>query len=168
MINLIIKNSEESVISLDILKSHLRIANSCEDNYLKNIINTATEILENNIELSLLYKTYKCIINNYNIKCTITLPIKNIKTIENIKDSKNNYIDFNVNNKNELQLSNNNNFPITIEYIAGFTNSIEEIPKDMKLAILQIAKNIYDNNEENILNSNYIQEVINKYKQLNL
>ena len=169
MINLIIKNSDKLIINLDLLKSHLRIANNYEDDYLKTIINTATCTLENILELSILYKTYKYIVNNHNVHYSIVLPIKNVNIIQSITDSDNNNVQFETNNKYEINLRNiNNKFPINIQYIAGFTDNTEEIPNDIKLSILQISKNIYDNSEENILDSKYIQSVINKYKQINL
>lgn len=169
MMNLIIKESNKQVIDLDILKAHLRIAHDHEDIYLTNIINTATGILENNLEFSLLYKTYKYVISNYNVNYPITLPMKNIKSIESVNDDKNNNISFNTNNKHEITINNNSNYStINIKYIAGFTSNIEEIPKDLKLSVLQISKSIYDNSEDYILDSKYIQNVIHKYKSLNL
>ena len=169
MINLIVKDANKQIISLDILKSHLRIANDHEDEYLNNIIKISTGILESNLELSLLYKTYNYVISNYNVNYPITLPIRNVKSIENVNDSKHNDIPFSTSNKYEITLNNTyNNFPINIKYIAGFTNNIEEIPSDLKLSILQISKNIYDNSEDYTIESKYIQNVIHKYKQLNL
>ena len=166
MINLIVKNSENQIINLDILKSHLRIADNNEDEYLRTIIDSATDILENNLELSMLYKTYKCVIHDYSINYPITLPIRNIRTVYKVFDSENNELIFD-NNKCKITINNNiNNLPINIQYIAGFTNNIEEIPKDLKLSVLQISKNIYDNNEDYIIDSKYIQTVINKYKQV--
>lgn len=169
MINLILKDTNKQVIDLDILKSHLRIANNYEDDYLKDIIKTATGILESNLELSLLYKTYNYVIAKYNIDYPITLPIRNVKSIESISDSKGNDIQFDTLNKYEITINNiNNNFPINIKYIAGFTNNIEEIPSDLKLSVLQISKSIYDNSEYCIMESKYMQNVIHKYKQLSL
>ncbi len=169
MINLIIKNAEKQVITLDILKSHLRIAHNYEDEYLNNIIDTATGVLESNLELSILYKTYKYVISNYNINYPITLPIKNVKNIEIVVDSVNNQLSFETNAKCEVKLNSTiGKLPINIEYIAGFTNNTEEIPKDLKLSVLQISKNIYDNSEDYVLDSKYIQNIIQKYKQLHL
>ena len=169
MMNLIIKDSNKQVIDLDILKSHLRIAHNHEDIYLTNIINTATGILENNLELSLLYKTYKYVISNYNMHYPVTLPIKNVQSIESVNDDENNNISFNTNNKYEININDLGIYStINVKYIAGFTNNIEEIPRDLKLSVLQISKNIYDNSEDYILDSKYIQNVIYKYRHLNL
>ncbi|MBQ9440837.1 MAG: phage head-tail connector protein [Alphaproteobacteria bacterium] len=168
MINLIIKNNEKQVITLDILKSHLRIAHNYEDEYLNNIIDTATGVLESNLELSILYKTYKYVISNYNINYPITLPMRNVNSIRSVVDSTNNSLSFN-NNNCEIKLDGTiGKLPISIEYIAGFTNNTEEIPKDLKLSVLQISKNIYDNSEDYVLDSKYIQNIIQKYKQLHL
>ena len=169
MINLIIKDSNEQVISLDILKNHLRIAHNHEDKYLNSIIGSATNVLESELHLSLLHKTYNCVIDNYSIHYPIELPITNVINIEYVKDEQNNELSFSTNNKYEIILNNiSNKSPINIKYTAGFTNNVEEIPKDLKLSILQISKNIYDNSENDIFDSKYIQTVINKYKQLHI
>lgn len=169
MINLIIKDSSKQIISLDILKNHLRIAHNHEDEYLNNIIENATDILENNLHLSILYKTYNCIFENYNIHYPIVLPITNITNIECVKDAQNNELSFITNNNYEITLNNiSNKIPISIKYTAGFTNNVKEVPKDLKLSVLQISKNIYDNSEDYILDSKYIQNIIYKYKQIHI
>ncbi|MBR1944397.1 MAG: phage head-tail connector protein [Alphaproteobacteria bacterium] len=169
MINFIIKNCDEQVINVNMLKNHFRIAHDHEDEYLNEIIKTATNILEDNLNLSILHKTYNCIVDNYNANYFITLPITNITSINSVTDSKNNAISFSTNNKYEITLNSTGaHFPISIKYNAGFTNNIEEIPNDLKLSTLQISKNIYDNSEEYLLDSNFIQCVINKYKKLHI
>lgn len=55
----IIERASCSIIDIKIFKDHLRIDHSHEDEYLKILIETATELLEKNIGISILKKRYK-------------------------------------------------------------------------------------------------------------
>ncbi len=132
----IIKNSSTDILDLNILKSHLRIEHEHEDQYLKIIGQLATDVLEKAMGVSILKKKYK-----YIGPMVTKLPIQPVIKICSQKDNE------------------------TIFY-AGITDSPNGIPSDIKYAILQIAKNIYECNDENILESKYIKHIINNYKQI--
>lgn len=174
MNNIIIKESEQQALDLDILKSHLRIDYDHEDNYLKEIISMATDILEKNIEKPILVKTFKYV--QYNSEFTSTkkifLPLNNVKEIlsvrslgqqcESLKYAIENY------NGRTVIITNGSRYPIEIIYRAGITEKFNEIPKDLQFAILQISKNIYECSEEDVLESKYIKHIINSNRSLNI
>jgi hypothetical protein len=134
----IIKKATKSVLDIKILKSHLRIEHEHEDEYLKVLIEAATDVLEKAIGISILKKKYK-----YKGPDVEIFPIQPVIKIHSTKNNE-----------------------ITFE--AGITDDEAEIPIDLKYAILQIAKNMYECNDEDILKSHYIKHVINNYKQISI
>ena len=172
MNNLISRPAKQSIIDLSILKSHLRIEHNHEDKYLQNIIDMATEILENKLSESLLEKVYKftCLPDQLNENHMIELPLNHITKIIKITDSDGKSVPFEfkqIKNKNVVHVAYTNK-QIEIQYKAGITNNVDEIPKDIQFAILQIAKNIYECGDDDILETKYIQDVIQAHKNLQL
>ncbi len=133
-----LKKPTITILDISILKSHLRIEYEYEDNYLKILINAATDILEKAIGISIIKKKYKYIGDPIDI-----LPIQPVVKICSRKN-------------NEIVFS------------AGIIDEMENIPTDLQYAILQISKNMYECNDENILNSSYIQHIIRSYKQVSI
>ena len=174
--NIIVKQSEKQALDLNILKQHLRIEHEHEDNYLKEVISMATDILEKNIEKPILVKTYRYIFHNDEYVSTkrIQLPVNHVISIISVQkiinsDLKENtkFAIENIRDKTYI-ITNGTTFPIEITYTAGMTNTVEEIPKDLQFAVLQIAKNIYECSEEDILESKYIKHIINSNRTLHI
>lgn len=172
MNNIVIEPARGLVVELPLLKSHLRIAHEHEDDYLKNIIEMATDILEHKISESILEKTFRYIYYpKVDMREMIDLPYRHIIKI------------LSVNNYNEaipiryrsscdngvwrIQ-ADQRDFPIEILYKAGLICTPERVPCDLKFAVLQIAKNIYECSEEDVLESKYIKDIIRSYRSLNL
>ncbi|MDR1488364.1 MAG: head-tail connector protein [Holosporales bacterium] len=133
----VIQKSKDLVLDIKVLKSHLRIEHSHEDEYLKVLIEAATEILEKKMGMSILNKKYK-----YTGDPSDPIPIYPITKVFAKKDG---------------------------EFCAGIAESSSEVPSDIMYAVLQVAKNMYEcNNDENILESQYIRHVIGIYKPLNI
>lgn len=172
--NLIIKQSDTQVLDLKILKEHLRIDHNHEDTYLKEIIFMATDILEKNIEKPILKKTYRYTFYGDDFVSTRCIPIPvthvikvlDVQKIINNKDREK--ISYSVKNERgkTFVITNGIKFPIEITYTAGITDKQEEIPKDLQFAVLQIAKNIYECSEEDVLESKYIKHIINSNRTL--
>ena len=172
--NLIIKQSDTQVLDLKILKEHLRIDHNHEDTYLKEIIFMATDILEKNIEKPILKKTYRYTFYGDDFVSTRCIPIPvthvikvlDVQKIINNKDREK--ISYSVKNERgkTFVITNGIKFPIEITYTAGITDKQEEIPKDLQFAVLQIAKNIYECSEEDVLESKYIKHIINSNRAL--
>ena len=171
MNNLIIKSPQQTIISMSLLKYHLRIAHDLEDTYLSNIINIATEILENELNESFLIKTFKYTHFNDVKSNNIKIPINNIQSIISVKMAPKNidlpYTTILYTNTIMTNITYIDS-PIEIIYSAGLTNYVDQIPKNFKLAVLQIAKSIYENSEENILESKFIKNLIQSHKSLHL
>lgn len=133
-----IKKANKLPLDIKVLKSHLRIEHEYEDEYLRILIEAATDVLEKAIGMSILKKKYR-----YKGPSVETLPIQPIIKV--------------CSNKNE-----------EIIYEAGITDDESEVPIDLKYAILQIAKSMYECNDEDVLKSHYIKHVINNYKQISI
>jgi uncharacterized phiE125 gp8 family phage protein len=172
--NITIKKHKDQALSLETLKAHLRIDHDHEDSYLKSIIDIATEILENNIEQPILEKTYRY--THYGAESSsskkIKLPTSLVRKIISVKQiTQNNgsealhYTTQSRGDKTTL-ITNGSKYPIEIEYTAGLTDNVAEIPDDLKLAILHISKNIYECSEADILESKYVKHIINAHRPL--
>lgn len=174
--NLIIKQSDKQVLDLKVLKEHLRIDHNHEDTYLKEIILMATDILEKNIDKPILKKTYCYTFYGNDLIPTRCIPIPvshvinvlSVQRIINDKDKEN--VSYSVKNERgkTLVITNGTKFPIEITYTAGMTDKEKEIPKDLQFAVLQIAKNIYECSEEDVLESKYIKHIINSNRTLHI
>lgn len=174
--NINMKQSVKQILDINLLKSHLRIAHDHEDEYLKEIICSATEILENAIESPILTKSYKYTFFNDEFKSSrrITLPFVNVCSIDAVRKvvnlNKKEKVPFYIRNENgrTIVITSQTKYPIEIKYTAGLTDKERDVPGDLKLAILQIAKNIYECKDQNILDSAYLQNIIASYRPLSI
>ncbi|GHT89170.1 hypothetical protein FACS1894113_3500 [Alphaproteobacteria bacterium] len=138
--NTIIEKSEFRALDLAVLKCHLRLESNLEDEYLSRIIDMATETFENETGKSILKKKYRYVCNDYSSK--ICLPMQPVLKVCSVTNNRN--------TKAEPS--------VEVEYIAGICDDPEKVPKDIQLAILQMAKSIYDGNDI----------AINSYKTLSI
>ncbi|MDR0695710.1 MAG: head-tail connector protein [Holosporales bacterium] len=174
--NIIIKKHKDQALSLETLKAHLRIDHNHEDTYLTTIVDIATELLENSIEKPILEKTYRYTHYSDELSSSkkILLPVSHVKKIISVKRVLANgsrevflYTTQNYGDKT-LLVTNGSKYPIEIEYTAGLTDRIAEIPDDLKLAILHISKNIYECSEADIMESKYIRHIVNAHRPLSV
>lgn len=133
-----VKKSTIPVLDIKVLKSHLRIEHEYDDDYLKILIEAATDVLEKAIGISIFKAKYRYI--------GAPIEILPVQPVVKVCLRKNNEIVF----------------------YAGITDEAEGVPIDLKYAILQIAKNMYECNDENILNSHYVQHIVKSYKQISV
>ena len=172
--NIIIENSVTKTIDLSFLKAHLRIEHEHEDEYLNTIIDSASEIVENNTEQSILKKKYRLTTNKsaFSTNRKIEIPIAPVLEVCSVKKitgrSTKEEVLFSIENVRDKMyvIPNKSWTQIEVEYYAGMTEKPEEIPKDIKYAILQIAKNMYECSDENILESQYVKHLIKVYKNI--
>ncbi|MDR1476489.1 MAG: head-tail connector protein [Holosporales bacterium] len=170
--NFIVEAAKFPVIGLAELKWHLRIEHDHEDEYLIKNIEMATSMLENHIECSIIKKKYKFVIHceKEGSPGRIALPMREVDDILSVKQklSSDNLksISFSIDTDRDrtFVLINDTKFPIEIEYTAGAIEQAHEIPGDLRYAVLQIAKNIYSCRDEDILESIYVKNIINKYR----
>ena len=167
--NIIIEKSTKQALELQLLKNHLRIEHHHEDEYLASIIDMSTELLEKNINQSILKKKYQYTLSPHQSETKIEMPFDNICEIVSVQ-SDNKPIQYSAtqNNHKTYLIINTTNHPIKIEYYAGIFEENQSIPPDLKYAIIQISKNIYDSCDENILGSQYIKNTINSYRKLSI
>ena len=155
MDNIIVKNSGQ-ILSTSLLKAHLRTAHEHEDEYLEEVAAMAMDALERMIGKALLIKTFCC----FGCAARIVLPFANVQKILSVCDQNTcEPIPFRFAD-NVLQLENATT-PVAITYTAGITDDAAQIPGDLKLAALQIAKNIYDC--EDFFASKTLQPLIKPY-----
>jgi uncharacterized phiE125 gp8 family phage protein len=174
--NFTIEPSKSQIIELAELKEHLRIEHDYEDEYLNKNIEMATSVLENYIERPILKKKYKCLIycDDKERPCRIELPVRDVDLILSVKQKlpsgRRNRIKFSIDTDRDRTfiLVNETKYPIEIKYIAGLIERPHEVPGDLRYAALQIAKNIYSCNNEDILASDCIKIVVDKYKRVTI
>jgi hypothetical protein len=134
----VVTKPAENVLDIQFLKSHLRIEHDHEDEYLKILIDTATEILERKICVSIIKKKYK-----YSGPPLKIPPIQPVIEICSTSETE-------------------------IYFYAGIADSRANVPADIVYAVLQIAKNMYECSDENILESMYVKHIINSYRNMKL
>jgi hypothetical protein len=174
--NIIIEQAKSQLLDLSTLKSHLRLEHEHEDEYLKTIIDMATEILENSIKKPILKKKYKYIHygNEFISSKKILLPIAYVQNVvsvkrlvsENLKEKCPHTIE--LCGDKTIVITNGSRYPIEIKYIAGITNNLSEISKDLQFAVLQIAKSIYECSEEDILEAKYVKHIIDLHRPVSI
>lgn len=174
--NIVIQQSDKQVLATDTLKSHLRIDHKHEDAYLREIISMATDILEKNIEKPILKKTYKYIFHDDDQISSrkIPIPMSQVQAVLSVRrmlgEKKSEKVAYTFENQGEktFVITNGSRHPVEIKYTAGITDNEAEIPKDLQFAVLQIAKNIYECSEEDVLESKYIKYIINANRTLHI
>lgn len=167
--NIIIEKPQQKAIDLNFIKNHLRVIHDYDDEYLNIILDIATEILEKHINMSILKKKYKYIAKNTRHSTMIELPLKNFCQITSVRSNKNDieYTTSYVNKKTYIAMLQSIT-GIEIEYYAGIVDSNNDIPNDLKYAIIQIVAGIYNSFNENILESPYIKHIIKSYRDLSI
>ncbi|MDR1365146.1 MAG: head-tail connector protein [Holosporales bacterium] len=174
--NVIIEQSQKHALDINILKAHLRIEHPHEDEYLKSIIDMATEILETSIEKPILKKKYQCIhyCNEFTSTVRIPIPVREVREILSVRKLQRcpkrqpEDVKFSIetNHDTTILVTNWVAHPLEIRYSAGMTGNPDKIPKTIQFAILQIAKNIYECSDENVLESKYIKHIIDANRAL--
>lgn len=175
MNNRIIEDAKMELIDIEILKAHLRIANSLEDSYLKKIISMATGIFESQTEKSLLKKKYCLTVNcEFELKqARVELPVQPVVKIFSVKkvgapSNKNvSFKEVSENGKTFVEFF-GSKYPIEIEYSAGMFDYSDLVPEEIKYAILQIAKHIYEASDEDFIKTNLIKQIIDSYRTFSI
>ncbi|MDR2666607.1 MAG: head-tail connector protein [Holosporales bacterium] len=174
--NIIIEQAKNRFLDLLTFKSHLRLEHDHEDEYLKAIIDMATEILENSIGKPILKKKYKYIhySSEFISSKKIQLPAAYVQNVVSVKKIINENLKEKCPYTTEIcgnktcVITNGSRYPIEIKYIAGMTDNSAEISKDLQFAVLQIAKNIYECSEEDILESKYVKHIIDLHRPMSI
>jgi uncharacterized phiE125 gp8 family phage protein len=153
-------------ITLNLLKSHLRIDFTNEDIILTHYVKSARQMVENYTNLILMQRNFEYTTNIIDKDGYITLPISPVQTVLQlqIKDSSNNYITLDPEN---YTLSNNKIIPfnmlilsnlpdaIKVTFTAGFGNTEESIPPQLSHAVLLVASLFY---EHRLLDNQQLQD----------
>lgn len=164
--NILVSNFSQLAlaISLNDVKSHLRIDFSQEDAYITNLIKTATQRFENITGIDLITKQYKTFLDNF--PC-INTPIKikrtKLQSIASIQYYLNgvlttfassNYYFTETNHYSEIYLYDEKEYPeeidnradaVVINFTSGFGASEANVPFDYKQAIMEYIAFLYKN-----------------------
>lgn len=151
-INKVVPPSQEP-LTLDQIKSFLRIDHDIEDQLLRSLLASATLHIEKCMERSLLTQTweviYKCQNNKY-----MFLPMGPVQEIELLQfyTQNNEYLEIDSSNYSISLDKNYINFntlfvadQLHIRYKAGFANTPEHIPEDIQIALLTYITTMYEN-----------------------
>ncbi|MDR1289113.1 MAG: head-tail connector protein [Holosporales bacterium] len=174
--NFIIESPKFQIIELAELKWHLRIEHDYEDEYLNKNIEMATSIIESYIERPIIKKKYKYLshCDDKDRPFRIELPVRDVDLILSVKQKLPNgsrrKVTFSVDTDRDRTfiLINEAKYPIEIKYTAGLIERSHDVPGDLRYATLQVAKNIYSCHDEDVLASDCIKDVIDKYKRVTI
>jgi uncharacterized phiE125 gp8 family phage protein len=176
IINLV-TDAEAGPLELAEVKNFLRVDESIDDNLIAKLIKTATKQCELYTGKTLITKTYRCSFYN-SIEYSVNLLYSPIQSIVSIKtvDAKNNetliddasyFADMagGILNFNAVPA---NFYRIDITYIAGFGNVANEVPEDLKQAMLIHIARMYDDKSGYSLLPTSCLEIYKKYKLMRL
>ena len=130
----VIKRSDYQILDIATVKQHLRIEHDHEDDYIKFLIESATEILEKQIGFSILQKKYKYTGQNFD-----QIPIFTVVEVFNRSQT-------------------------SVIFTAGIAKTPNEVPTDIKYATLQIVKAMYECSNEDIMQMPIIHTIIMDYR----
>lgn len=154
------------------VKNYLRVGHNYDDNLIKNLIDSAVEMAEKFLSISLNERHIICNIKSALDKISIKhVPCKNLNKVYlldkegNKTDISNNYGRFN-HNLNTIFL-NNKYFgkDLEIEYIAGYEN---DIPRPIKHGILLHIASMYDQSEYEYELNDKIKNLYTPYRQMRI
>ncbi|MDR3031162.1 MAG: phage gp6-like head-tail connector protein [Holosporales bacterium] len=174
--NTIIEMPSFKLVSLEMLKAHLRIENDIEDVYLEKVIDMASDILESKIGKSISKKKYRYIhIDDVlAIMKKIYLPVQPVMEICSVREitpsSPGKELSFSkgTDKKGTYITIRNSKYPVEAQYYAGVANSYEQVPRDVQCAILRIARGIYEHSSEEMPKSEFVEYVLNSYKDISI
>jgi uncharacterized phiE125 gp8 family phage protein len=174
-----IKQPEAKVVSLEEVKTHLRLDHDYEDSYLEVIIDAATNFIENYIGRSLICRTYKSVTFRENAKTllqSIALfmpPLIEIVEVNRVITEKHKVSikRFCVNANDAIpHLECSADYPtVEIIYKTGYGQNACDVPQDIRHAILLQIAEFYEK-RENIegVPASLIQNILQPYRVLRM
>jgi uncharacterized phiE125 gp8 family phage protein len=166
----VIKKSELPVISLQQVKSHLRLDHADDDEYLLYLISVATEWVEELIESPLLTATHALRSSSQEIR----LPMQNVIDIISVvgirDDGMRRALKYSVEVASKVSVSVNSAYPtIEITYTCGFGERPKDIPAPLRQAIMNHVACHYDCRTE-ISKEQYLMllQLVHPYRKVGL
>jgi uncharacterized phiE125 gp8 family phage protein len=175
----VIEQATENIVSTDEVKNHLRILHNDEDEYISEIVAMSTEIIEKDIGKSILKKKYKYIVQPsifVHSFCVTKVPISPLIMInsisKNLPSQQNEEIhDFKIEKRGEDDYIKfkSSLYPVEIIFEAGIAKHSQEVPSDLKYAVLQVAKSVYEGEDARVFSENQsIKSIINNYRSFSI
>lgn len=164
-------NSVQRPISLDMIKAHLRLDGDDEDDVLNDLIDTATEMVERYLGVTLIEKTWLYrIVPDASGVIDLALPMGPLLEIESVHQLMPNgkrpvmrrfYVDYTT-TKPSFRCS--SHVPIEILYRSGFGQIPTHIPSTLKHAVKLLVSHFYENrvNDTDIPDS--IKHILSGFK----
>jgi uncharacterized phiE125 gp8 family phage protein len=146
--------------SLEEAKTFLKISSDDEDQLVKSIMSAATTHVENFTGRSLLkqvweltltppYPTFSPLVYVKEKALAVHLPRPPLLEVTSVKVAKKPW-EFKVEDNRLTLPSHLWNTEIKITYIAGYGDSAESLPADLKMALLIIMRNLYEGEPKNL------------------
>lgn len=194
----LIKQPTDEIISLREAKNYLRIDHNFDDELLKMLIKSTRTAMEAIIQKSIMAQTWEytidhCSVSNLRYEkrdvakvfcgiITIPLPKSPIVDVLSLKMGnktvqKTDYCLEKIDNKCCLVLNCKNltskkvEYPITIRYLAGISDNVENIPYQLKLANLMLTANAYQERysySQNNIISQSVKELLTPFLNLRI
>lgn len=148
-------------VSLDDVKTHLRLSGSSEDAYLTRLVEAAVEAVERYTKRDLITKTYKQLQDTFfrinQIRKSPNVSVTSVKYYgqDNIQQTLSSALYYALNYSQYLGIFpvTDGNWPSTyirpqaveINFTAGYGTSSSSVPASIKQAILMLVANMYEN-----------------------
>ena len=169
-------------LTVNEVKEHLRITNTGEDNYINNLIKTATKSTEKYLNRALLTQTYDLYLDRW--ENVIQLPFPPLVSVTSVTYNVNQTLAtslYKVVNSAEpgyIQRAYDTSYPtldnipdaIVIRYICGYGEDAEDIPEDIRHALLLQVGDMYAHRETMLSDTRvfilrkYLYDLIHPYK----
>lgn len=171
-----IETADIQVVSLEEVKTHLRLEHPEDDQYLIHLIETATDYIENFLNRSLIIQKYSFI--NQGTKRSdnlfeIRIPRPNIVNVDSVFLIRGNaghfivkryqLLDTDISPK--LILNKEENDLVEVIYQAGYGYYPKNIPSSIRHSILEIVADLYENRgTERIERSDFYKNLLKPYR----
>lgn len=157
-------------VSLDTVRTHLRIGDAEGDDYLTLLVNAATQFAQEKMATSLMAQTItatfyaedmlKSIVQTDRtapyyaeyLRSVIALPRGPVGDIASVVDANNVAVEYErikVGHSDRLRFPKGVTLPVTAEYSAGYA-SADDVPADIRMALLTHVGTLYENRESTI------------------
>ena len=168
-----VSGSSLEAISLTEAKAHLHVAHSADDTHIQTLMSAATRYAENWTGRRFVTQTWKQYLSNFPAEPWIELRYPKLQSVTHVKyydpndaqqtmsgglytaivnEFQPGTIDLNSGQSWPTTIAPNKRRVVEIQFICGFGNE-SQVPKDVKLGVLQILAHLYENREPIVVGS---------------
>lgn len=172
----VLEKAEIQIVSLDEVKTHLRLDSGVDERYLLHLVDAATDYIEQFLNRALLsQKLCYTVVRDARRGIEISIPRPNITHIHSVTGIRSGarYVikryQLKDSDVSPVLLCASDEEAIEIVYQAGYGIYPKHIPAPIKHALFQIVTDLYENRgSEGITRSEFYKELLRPYKAVGL